>query len=97
MTFCSLGLTPEAAVALGEVDPGQPGVELGAEELGGRRVGRRVLGQEPLDGLGDALGVGPAVRAVVGSARSVTAPTLLDRPVKCQPGRRLSVDASSVS
>ena len=49
---------PEAALALGEVDPREAGVELGAEELGGRRVARRMLGEETVDGLGDALGVG---------------------------------------
>ena len=47
-----LGAEAEAAVALVEVDPGQPGVELGAEErdrIGARRrvVGDQLLGRLP--------------------------------------------------
>ena len=53
-----LGRQAEPAAALVEVDPGQPGVELRAEELLGAVVAGRVVGQQGLGGLADPLLVG---------------------------------------
>src|SRR5690606_23127540 len=55
-----LGVEPEAAVPLVEVDPRQPQVVLGAEELAGARRGRRVRLEQLVDEVVDALLVGGA-------------------------------------
>ena len=53
-----LGCESESAVALWEMDPRESQVELGAEELCGRRRLRRMLGQQPIDEIDDAPLVG---------------------------------------